>query len=399
MPGRLIRAICARLVPGASIILLLVFVGPANVISATAAAAPTPAAIPPVEAKLQEDSSFRRATCLGVRQTLAQLTGIMVPFDELENLLPAARKGEVGLVGILGDPEQVDRDRLRQNIEKLQASSPVPILFGSDEESRAVQRLDKLIRKLPAARRFQSMQSKDLEKLFSDYATDMRDLGFQLAFGPVVDVGNSAVIRHRSLGGDTGSVISVADSVISGLIGGGIFPVIKHFPGHGQTNADSHDRLPTTLPLDQMESELNVYRGVLAFWNNSVGVMAGHLNVPGLSDGKPASLSPNALNWLLRRELGFDGLVITDSLDMGAITRHWNQSEAGVRAIIAGADIALVSQWSEQRKLLGKLEQALGNGSLQWKRVEQSAERVLAVKRSLNSGGVQMELCGGEVRN
>jgi len=340
-----------------------------------------------------ESTPVTNASCLGRRQMLAQLTGIMVPFDELDELLPAARKGEVGLVGILGDPGPRDRDRLRRDIGSLQASSPVPILFGSDEESRAVQRLENLIQKLPSARKFQTMQPEALQQVFYDYARQMRELGFQMAFGPVLDVGNSPAVKYRSLGGDSASVLSAADAVIAGLLKAGIFPVVKHFPGHGNTRVDSHDALPTTPPFDQMDTELNIYRSALAYWKDSIGVMVGHLNVPGLSDGKPTSLSPNAINWLLRRDMAFNGLVITDSLDMGAIKQGWSQPEAGLRAIVAGADISLVSRWSAQRKLLDKLEGALVQGTLQQDRVQRSAARVLAVKKSLFGAGVRTELC------
>lgn len=120
----------------------------------------------------------------------------------------------------------------------------------------------------------------------------------------------------------------------------------------------------------------------------------GHLNVPDLTSGKPASLSADAITLLLRRQLNFDGVVITDSLDMGAIARTSGQAAAGLQAILAGADIALVSRWSEQQKLLNKLEQALASGQLDWHRIRQSALRVLLLKDRLTGSSVAAAICG-----
>ena len=174
----------------------------------------------------------------------------------------------------------------------------------------------------------------------------MRDIGFTMAFGPVVDVGNGPGIKRRSFAADTRTVSDTGNAVITGLTMGGVHPVIKHFPGHGNVNVDSHEDLPVTQPLSEMASELSVYRELFELWNNNVSVMVGHLNVPDLTYGQPASLSAEAITELLREKMGFKGVVITDSLDMGAISRESGQAAAGLRAIIAGADIALVSRLS-----------------------------------------------------
>ncbi len=333
-------------------------------------------------------------SCLSRRQVLAQLTGVMVPFEDFASISNGAQAGELGLVGVLGDPPAAERERLRQVIAGLQAVSPVPILFGSDEESRSVQRLDKLIYKLPSTRQLVDTRAIEIEEIYRDYASAMRALGFQLAFGPVVDVGGGPGIKRRSFGSDTRIVADTADSVITGLAMGGVHAVLKHFPGHGNVNVDSHDDLPTTKPFATMSDQLSVYRELFELWKGSVSVMVGHLNVPGLTDGQPASLSAAAITSLLRAEMGFDGVIITDSLDMGAIARESGQAAAGLRAIRAGADIALVSRWSEQRKLLDHLERALLDGKLDWSSVEQSSSRVLALKERLTGRPLMKAVCG-----
>lgn len=332
--------------------------------------------------------------CLSQRQVLAQLTGVMVPYEDFASLYNGAKTGELSLIGVLGDPTAAESEQLRQAIAGLQAASPVPILFGSDEESRSVQRLDKVIYKLPSTRQLVDSEPFVIEEIYRDYASAMGVLGFHLAFGPVVDLGGGPGIKRRSFGSDARTVADTANAVITGLAMGGVHAVIKHFPGHGNVNVDSHDDLPTTQPLIAMSAELSVYRELFELWKNSVSVMVGHLNVPGLTGGQPASLSADAVTRLLRTEMGFNGVIITDSLDMGAIARESGQAVAGLRAIRAGADIALVSRWSEQKKLLDQLEQTVLNGELSWSSVEQSAARVLALKEQLTGRPILKSVCG-----
>lgn len=377
----------SRLVPGLSVPLLVLLL---MLVSVVEVARASEFAENPAQALLPEPDSY----CLSPRQLLAQLTGVMVPYEDFANLKVAAAKGELSLIGILGDPADTVRQSLTDQITDLQTSSPVPLLFGSDEESRSVQRLDKLIYKLPSTRQLLVSGPQVVEDIFRDYALEMRRLGFHITFGPVVDVGNGPGIKRRSFGIDNKVVADTSSAVIRGLAAGGIYSVLKHFPGHGSVNVDSHDDLPVTPALSEMQTQISVYRNLFERWADSVGVMVGHLNVPDLTSGKPASLSADAITLLLRRQLNFDGVVITDSLDMGAIARTSGQAAAGLQAILAGADIALVSRWSEQQKLLNKLEQALASGQLDWHRIRQSALRVLLLKDRLTGSSVAAAICG-----
>lgn len=370
------------------LLLVLTLLATTGFVTGTAPAAePT---LYPSEVLYQQRDSF----CLSNRQMLAQLTGVMVSYEDLGHLSVAAREGELGLIGILGNPVASERLLLQEQVTKLQALSPVPLLFASDEESRAVQRLDKLIYKLPSTRQSMSSGPVVVEDIYRDYAREMRSLGFHMTFGPVVDVGNGPGIKRRSFGSDSTTVTSLSSAVVKGLAAGGVYSVIKHFPGHGDVTVDSHEDLPQTPVLSAMQGQVSVYRRLFEQWGDSVGVMVGHLDVPGLTNGKPASLSAGAITSLLRDQLGFTGVVITDSLDMGAIARTTGQASAGLRAILAGADIALVSQWSEQQKLLKELEQAVASGELDWRRIKQSALRVLSLKDRLTGSSSAASLCG-----
>jgi len=314
--------------------------------------------------------------CSSVRTKLAQMTGVMVPFEDFPRLEQVARKGEISLVGLLGEPDAT----LPAKIARLQSLSPIPLLFASDEESRSVQRLENLIFKLPTSRRMVASGSNSVRDLFEDYGRAMRSLGVQINMAPVADVGRGPGIGYRSFGKDPEQVREFGQAVVDGLLTAGVMPVIKHFPGHGSATVDTHEGLAKTPPLAGLMPELNVFRSLIS---NDAAVMVGHLVIPDLTSGQPASLSRTAITNLLRDTLGFDGLVITDALDMSAITDSHSQSSAGLQSIYAGADIALVSTLAQQQRLLDKLEQAYIQGELSPQRIDESIQRVLDAKTRL----------------
>ena len=331
-------------------------------------------------------SELTAQQCSSIRSKLAQMTGVMVPFEDFPRLEQVARKGELSLVGLLGEPDTT----LPAKIARLQSLSPIPLLFASDEESRSVQRLENLIYKLPTSRRMVSSGSSSVRDLFEDYGRAMRSLGVQINMAPVADVGRGPGIGYRSFGKDPEQVREFGQAVIDGLTAAGVMPVIKHFPGHGSATADTHEGLAKTPPLVALMPELNVFRSLIS---NDTAIMVGHLVIPDLTSGQPASLSHMAITQLLRETLGFDGLVITDALDMSAITDSYSQSSAGLQSIYAGADIALVSTLAQQQQLLDKLEQAYNNGDLSPQRIGDSVQRVLEAKTRLgNSTFKQVKL-------
>ena len=302
----------------------------------------------------------------------------MVTFEDLPHVAKYAGRGEISLVGLLGEPDNT----LEQKIQDLQSVSTIPVLVGSDEESRSVQRLENLIYRLPSSRRMVASGVESVSTTFEDYGKRMRALGVQMSFGPVADVGRGPGIGYRSFGADADVVAKFSTSVIDGFAAAGVLPVIKHFPGHGMATADTHHRPAKTPPLSELEGQLMVFRELI---NKQVAVMVGHLLVPDLTNGLPASLSRPAISQLLRDDLGFEGLVITDSLDMSAITSLFSQAEAGLKAILAGADVALVSTLEAQQQLLDLLVRAVEQGRLDRSRVQQSLERVYQVKSNFFS--------------
>lgn len=209
----------------------------------------------------------------------------------------------------------------------------------------------------------------------------MLGLGVDVAFAPVLDVGSGPGIGTRSYAADPQVVADYGTAVAAGFADAGVLAVLKHFPGHGRASADSHVTLPTAPAIEEIRLvDLVPYREAFAsLAAGSYAVMVGHLSVPGLTDGTATSLSRAAIDGLLRSELGFDGLVFTDALNMGAVA-SLGIVETTRQALVAGADVAIVDQVGNVPALLDGLVAAVEAGTLQESVIDDSVVRVLAAK-------------------
>ena len=256
------------------------------------------------------------AECVALLPPALRIGQVLMPVVEQAGLAEAAALAERGLVGgvvVIGTPDE----GIVEAVAGLQdASTTASLVIAVDEEGGTVQRLDGLLGRLPSAHGLTELEPRQVRVVVADRAAAMADLGFTMNLAPVLDVGAGPGIGSRSFGDEPGVVTTYGRAFAEGVREGGLVPVVKHFPGHGRADADSHDDLPVTPPLEEMEAfDLLPWRGL----PDGVAVMVGHLDVPGLTDGMPASLSPAAVDGLLRDELGFDGVVVTDDLAMGAV--------------------------------------------------------------------------------
>jgi beta-N-acetylhexosaminidase len=214
----------------------------------------------------------------------------------------------------------------------------------------------------------------------------MRGLGITVDFAPVVDVTSApddTVIGDRSFGSDPAAVTDYAGAYARGLRAAGVLPVLKHFPGHGHGSGDSHAGSVVTPPLADLQSnDLIPYRTLST--QAPVGVMVGHMEVPGLTGSDPASLSPAAYALLRSGDYGgpgFNGPVFTDDISsMRAITDRFGVADAALRGLQAGADTALWVTTGEVPAVLDRLEKALSAGELTMPQVDGSVLRMAAVK-------------------
>ena len=271
------------------------------------------------------------------------------------------------------------------------STAPLPLAVSVDEEGGRVSRLSSLIGVSPSARTLaQSESPEQVYQLALNRGRAMRELGINVDFAPVVDVTDApdnTVIGDRSFSSDADVVTQYAGAYARGLHDAGLLPVLKHFPGHGQASGDSHMSGVVTPPLDQLQqSDLVPYRTLISEF--PVGVMVGHMQVPGLTGTDPASLSQPAMT-LLRNGTGyggpaFSGLIFTDDLStMKAITDRYGIADAVLRALQAGADIDLWVSTDEVPAVLNRLESAVNAGELSTADVDAAVARVAAAKAPL----------------
>lgn len=218
-------------------------------------------------------------------------------------------------------------------------------------------------------------------------ALEGRANGVHVTFAPVVDVNNNSnnpIINTRSYGEDPALVSRMARAHIRGVQQNGMIATAKHFPGHGDTGTDSHLNLPI-ISVDKARAdrvELPPYR--VAIENNVGAIMSAHIAFPALTgDSIPATLNPKMLTGLLRDELGFTGLVVTDAMDMGAIVKTFGNTNAAVMAIKAGADMLLQPLPNDVKPMIDAVTTAVERGEIGEARIDQSVRRILAAKQRM----------------
>ena len=212
--------------------------------------------------------------------------------------------------------------------------------------------------------------------------TQIASVGFNVDFAPVADVvtnPNNTEIGDRSFSSDPQVAADMVTAMVEGLQSSGAVSCLKHFPGHGSTEADSHNGLSVTeRTLDELrQTELIPFRAGIE--SGAEMVMISHMSAPAITgDNTPCDLSPVIVTDLLRGELGFTGVVVTDSHEMGAITNEYGCGEAAVKAIAAGCDIVLMPYSLDEAA--GAVLTAIENGELTEARIDESVLRILTLK-------------------
>jgi beta-N-acetylhexosaminidase len=268
-----------------------------------------------------------------------------------------------------------------------------PALIAVDQEGGRVQRLSsrKGFRSYPAAKRIANSHGPLAAYfVYRRMAEELAEAGFNLNFGPVVDLNLNArnhVIngRGRSYGADPAQVTAYATAFVAAHRHAGVLTSLKHFPGHGSSPTDSHAKL-VDITKSWSERELGPYRALAALHAIDT-VMVGHLYHPEFSEtGLPATLAPNAVAWL-REDLAFDGVVITDDLGMGAVRKKHSLEEALVLAVNAGNDLLLMSNHAKGEdaaaRAIGAIRAAVEDGRIPASRIADAWRRVTALKETL----------------
>jgi len=269
---------------------------------------------------------------------------------------------------------------------KLQSYSDVPLLMSADFERGTKMRVtDGAL--FPNNMAIGAADNKELcYKMGLEIARETRLLGIHQNYSPVGDVNNNPnnpIINVRSFGEDPQLVSRMSEAMIKGLQDGKVIATAKHFPGHGDTDIDSHNDLPQlNFTMDRMNSiELIPFKNAIT--NNVMSVMIAHLAFPELETQPniPASLSPAIVQGLLIEQMGFGGLVVTDALNMKGITKYFSTSEVAVMCVNAGIDLILMPL--DEVKTLNAIESAVNSGQISEERITRSAEKILKAKEWL----------------
>ncbi len=304
----------------------------------------------------------------------AQLILAMVTTPEV-----AQKALDDGIVGGFALKGNQSKD-IGSSVAATVKDAPITPFVASDEEGGTVQRLRLALGDLPAAATVAKGTSEEAAKTAGEHAKGMKQLGFNVNFAPVADVGSGAGLGTRSYGSDPATVSSFVDAVFPAISDAGVMPVVKHWPGIGGGSADPHQQVTKLAPIDTLRTkDLIPFEDAIA--KGAPAIMVTHAEVPGLTArGEPASLSSAAITGELRGREGFTGLVFTDSLGMGAITQLGSQTDAAEKAIAAGADVAMISGVDVAPAVHARLVDAITTGRIPADQVLASVRRVLAAK-------------------
>lgn len=326
------------------------------------------------------DSVFKR---LSKRQKIAQMffvrahTNLGKAYeDSVGKVIKKERIG--GLVFFQGGP---GRQAILTN--KYQSLARVPLLLASDGEWGLGMRLDSTI-SYPYQMALGAVQDKDLiYKMGLEVAKDYKRIGMHMNLAPDVDVNNNPknpVINFRSFGENNYNVATKAAAYMNGMQDGGLLVSIKHFPGHGDTDVDSHYDLPQLKFTKERLDSLELYPFKALIKGGAAGVMIAHMNIPSLDNtpNMPSTLSKPIVTGLLKEELGFKGIVISDAMEMKGVVKNFSNGEADVMGIIAGNDILEISENSARAVKL--VRKAVREDRISMEQIDQSVKKILTAK-------------------
>lgn len=328
-------------------------------------------------------------------------TGEKPLSDDLGSVLEDIRAGRVGGVVLFDNDALLQRPgrnivSLAQTANLtalLQKDAPIPLFIGIDQEGGLVRRLKEThgAPPLPSAKEMGALDAAHSFALAAQSAAKLAEVGVNLNFAPCLDLDvnpkSPAIgLLGRSFSADPAVAAAHGLAFARGLASGNVIPCYKHFPGHGSAGKDSHLDLPDVTGTWRDE-ELAIYAEVLPHSPRAM-VMPGHLYHARLGGDLPASLSAEAINGLLRRDLGWGGVVITDDLDMEAVAARFSQRELIRLAVLAGADILLFGNNlrhdpEKGRKAYALLLDLVQQGEIPVERIRASYARILVLKQKL----------------
>lgn len=302
--------------------------------------------------------------------------------EELINLVNTNKVGGVILFKRnIETSEQLKK--LNNNIDGL--NKEIPLFISVDEEGGRVNRLPSDMENFPSAREVGLKNDKDYAyNNGKSIGESLKVTGFNMNYAPVLDIFSNpknTVIGDRAFGSDVETVSTMGIATMKGIEEEGIISVIKHFPGHGDTSVDSHYGLPIVYKtLEELENfELIPFKKAIK--EGCKAIMVSHILLDKIDKQNPSSMSETVVTDILREQLGFDGVVITDDMEMGAITENFTVEDACVQSIIAGCDIVLIGSGNESiYNTIQAIKDSILNGKITEERINESVVRIIKLK-------------------
>ena len=335
----------------------------------------------------------KKADSLVAKMSLEDLSGqlihVAIPAKtldktaktEIENIRP----GGVILFGKnIGSKKEIQK--LTKDLQKFAEDNRVPsLIISADQEGGRVIRATEGVTMFPGAMALGQTRNSDYA-LFTGFQTslELKNLGINMFFAPVLDINNNPknpVINTRSIGPNRDIVTRLGTMFEEGARAGGSIPVIKHFPGHGDTSVDSHIGLPViSKTMEELETfELIPFKSAIN--NGADAVMTAHIIYPKIDPDMPATLSRKILTGYLREKLHYQGVIFTDAMEMEAVAKHFKHVTPAIKALQAGADILLFTSWGKETALAkNQVVAAVRDGILNKKILEDAVKKQFILK-------------------
>ncbi|AAO36651.1 beta-N-acetylhexosaminidase [Clostridium tetani] len=339
--------------------------------------------------KLNNDNSMQvKLNSMSLDEKIGQL--LIVGFDGYEankNIESLIKKNYVGGVILFGNNIRSAEQtmKLTNSLKSINSKNKIPLFISVDEEGGRVSRMPKELEKLPSNKIIGEINNSNLSyNIGKIISKELTCLGFNMNFAPILDINSNLqnpVIGDRSFGNNPNLVTRLGIKTMEGLREGNIIPVIKHFPGHGDTSVDSHVGLPLINHDMKRLKEFELIPFKEAINNNADVVMISHILLPKIDSSYPATMSKIIIKDVLRNDLKFNGVVITDDMTMSAITKNFDISNAAIKSINAGTDIILICHgYDNEIYVINSIKEAVENNIITEDKINESVYRILKLK-------------------
>lgn len=303
--------------------------------------------------------------------------------DDAKFMLNEYRVGGI----ILFDRNMESKDQVKSLITDInktgKSAGLTPLFIGIDQEGGAVARMEEQLIKVPPAEELGKEPIEQAVSLAKQSGTELKDLGFNINFAPVADLG---LTYGRSFSTNPDEVVRYASAVGKAYDEAGLWYSYKHFPGIGKTDVDLHADT-SVVPVSKetlLNEDTKVFVDLIKQSKpNSYAIMVSHAMYPQIDPDHPSSLSKAIITDWLRKDMGYNGVVVTDDMDMGALAKHYTFGDMAVQSILAGSDILLVChEYEHMQEAYNGLMKAVKDGRISKERLDESVKRILLMKMS-----------------